>query len=111
MAVLDRYAYILESLQELSPGCKFSVDGETLDGIEWFDDNPTPQPSDEAIKTEHAKQVLLAESKMYQHDRYKSYPRILDQLDMLWHAIDDGALDKTSDFYIKLKKVKDDNPK
>ena len=30
---------------------------------------------------------------------------------MLWHAIDGDALDKTSDFYTKLKKVKDDNPK
>ena len=39
------------------------------------------------------------------------YPNIGEQLDMLWHAIDGDALDKTSDFYIKLKKVKDDNPK
>jgi len=30
---------------------------------------------------------------------------------MLWHAIDNDALDKTSDFYIKLQEVKDNNPK
>lgn len=39
------------------------------------------------------------------------YPDIGEQLDMLWHAIDTGTLDKTSDFYTVLKSVKDANPK
>ena len=39
------------------------------------------------------------------------YPEIHEQLDMLWHAIDSETLNKTSDFYKVLKKVKDDNPK
>lgn len=43
--------------------------------------------------------------------RGHKYPYVVEQLDMLWHAIDKGKLDKTSDFYINLKKVKDDNPK
>ena len=43
--------------------------------------------------------------------RAKEYPTIKDQLDMLWHAIDEGNLDKTSDFYLRLKKVKDEYPK
>ena len=47
----------------------------------------------------------------YIQDRRDSYPAIGDQLDMLWHAIDGNKLDKTSDFYKDLKKVKDDNPK
>ena len=45
------------------------------------------------------------------HNRRHSYPEIGEQLEMLWHAIDDGTLDKNSDFYKSLKKVKDDNPK
>lgn len=47
----------------------------------------------------------------YKHDRQQAYPKISDQLDMLWHSIDSGTLDKTSDFYTTLKQVKDDNPK
>jgi hypothetical protein len=51
----------------------------------------------------------------YKDDRKSSYPTIGDQLDMLWHAIDSGdwtaAKVKTTDFYTKLKTVKDDNPK
>ena len=47
-------------------------------------------------------------------NEYKSlrqYPSIGDQLDMLWHAIDNGTLNKTSDFYTAIKAVKDAHPK
>ena len=47
----------------------------------------------------------------YKFERKLEYPDIGDQLDMLWHAIDSGSLDKTSDFYLALKAVKDNNPK
>ncbi len=53
-------------------------------------------------------EVHNAETQM---KRRNEYPAIGEQLDMLWHAIDDGTLDKDSDFYKNLKKVKDDNPK
>lgn len=47
----------------------------------------------------------------YDKNRVLAYPQIAEQLDMLWHAIDSGTLDKTSDFYLKLKAVKDKYPK
>ena len=47
----------------------------------------------------------------YDISRLKEYPHFIEQLDMLWHAIDAGTLDKTSDFYTKLKAVKDKYPK
>jgi 4-hydroxyphenylpyruvate dioxygenase-like putative hemolysin len=47
----------------------------------------------------------------YKVKRQEAYPNMGDQLDLLWHAIDGDKLDKTSDFYKELKKVKDDNPK
>lgn len=50
-------------------------------------------------------------ARQYQRERHDLYPGIREQLDLLWHAIDKDKLDKTSDFYTKLKKVKDDNPK
>ena len=43
--------------------------------------------------------------------RKSEYPIIGDQLDLLWHAIDEGTLDKTSDFYTSLKATKDKYPK
>ena len=50
-----------------------------------------------------------------QEDRRIAYPPIAEQLDLLWHAIEDNnftnAKLKNTDFYLKLKEVKDDNPK
>ena len=43
--------------------------------------------------------------------RQDNYPEIAEQIDLLWHAIDDEIIPgKTSQFYIKLKAVKDNNP-
>ena len=42
--------------------------------------------------------------------RSKQYPSITDQLDMLWHAINSGTLDTSSEFYTRLKEIKDNNP-
>ena len=50
-------------------------------------------------------------AKQYSRDRAKAYTELEEQLDLLYHAIDAGKVDKTSDFYKDLKKVKDDNPK
>jgi len=47
----------------------------------------------------------------YTEKRKIEYPDPREQFDMLWHAIDDGTLDKTSDFYTALKAVKDKYPK
>lgn len=46
-----------------------------------------------------------------EYQRLRKYPSIGDQLDMLWHAIDTNTLNKTSDFYLAIKAVKDANPK
>ena len=47
----------------------------------------------------------------YDEQRKAEYSPIGDQLDMLWHAIDDGTLDKTSTFYTSLKATRDKYPK
>ena len=44
-------------------------------------------------------------------DRKLAYPLVEEQLDKLWHDIDNGTLNKTGEFYTALKAVKDNNPK
>jgi len=63
------------------------------------------------IEPENARLQAIADSLAYQQQRRLAYPRINDQLDMLWHAIDQGKLDKTSDFYTALATVKAQYPK
>ena len=43
--------------------------------------------------------------------RVGMYPKMSEQLDALWHDIDNGKLDKTGDFYKMVKNVKDSHPK
>ena len=38
-------------------------------------------------------------------------PSIGDRLDMLWHSMDTGEIDKSIEFYEALKKVKEKYPK
>lgn len=59
----------------------------------------------------------LAQSKLneqdngYKRSRVESYGSWNDQLDKLYHDIDQGKLDKTGSWYKAIKQVKDDNPK
>ncbi len=55
--------------------------------------------------------ILRDRFKLYFFERAVEYPQVKDQLDMIYHAIDKNKLDKTSDFYKEIKKVKDALPK
>jgi hypothetical protein len=43
--------------------------------------------------------------------RRTNYPRVTDQLDMLWHSMDTGEIAKSTAFYDAIKAVKDQYPK
>ena len=47
----------------------------------------------------------------YEYKRRQEYPSVVDQLDLLWHAIDLNQDLKASDFYATIKAVKDKYPK
>ena len=85
--------------------------GITKTGVlEWYDKN-IEKPTDDAVQTKLTELQADYDAKKYQRDR--NYPDIGEQLDMLWHAIDNGEIlgDKSCNFFKTLKKVKDDNPK
>ena len=65
--------------------------------------NRTP-PNDEIV-------LKLEEINRWSRDRRNQYDQFVNQLDQLWHDIDDDKLDKTGEWYKAIKKVKDDNPK
>jgi hypothetical protein len=47
----------------------------------------------------------------YIDQRKYAYPEIGDQLDMLWHAMDDGLIPKIEPMYSEIKAVKEQYPK
>lgn len=94
----------IDAIISLVPGVEVTVRGDEID---WH--GKTAPVTNAQIATELAR--LQAEYDAKEYQRLRQYPSIGDQLDMLWHAIDSGTLNKTSDFYTTLKAVKDANPK
>ena len=80
-------------------------------------DNPvTELPSEEVLnaKLKELQDTFDAVNNDVLVARRKAYARIPDQLDQLYHDIDDGKLGedaKTGTWYLAVKKVKDDNSK
>ena len=102
---------ITDAVLAIKADAKIVVRGDDVDGIEWID-GETPISKSDIL----AKQTELQseyDAKVYARTRAAAYPTIGDQLDMLWHAIDDNATLKTryADFHTAIKAVKDANPK
>ena len=116
-----------EAISAINSDLRFSVDEgieneeERFNNIIWYkgvDENnsviegePDNKPTWAEVEVEFAKVKAEGIANQYYKDRMFEYPKLEDQFDMLWHAIDDGTLDKTSDFYTALKVVKDKYPK
>jgi hypothetical protein len=100
---------ILEAILKINPTAEVTVDGNDINLITW-DNGTTPIPKADI----EAKMVELQadyDAKQYQRDRI--YPSIGDQLDMLWHSIDEDPTLKSKyfTFYEAIKSVKVKNPK
>ncbi len=102
---------IIKSILKINPNAKVVVKGDDINTceIEWHN-GTTPIP----VADIEAKMVEVQadyDAKQYQRDRV--YPSIGDQLDMLWHSIDQNPALKSQyfDFYEAIKAVKVKHPK
>ena len=85
---------IAKAIKAINPSAEFKYSNEDFSTLEWL--NGTTPISQADIQ---AKQVELRAdfvAKQYQRDR--KYPEIGDQLDMLWHSIDQDAALKSKYF-------------
>lgn len=55
--------------------------------------------------------MLIQHNEDYKKLRAAEYPKIADQIDALWHAMDDGLIPKIEPMYSEIKAVKDKYPK
>tara|TARA_Y100001960_G_C14335126_1_gene661968 strand:- start:95 stop:448 length:354 start_codon:yes stop_codon:yes gene_type:complete len=104
------YCSAMNAILALVSGAKFSIQGNDLSTIDW--QGGGTQPSDSAITAKIAElETEWDASEEARVSRFIAYPDIKEQLDKLFHDIDDGKLDKTGTFYTAIKAVKDANPK
>ena len=95
-------ATIIQAVLAINPDAQLTVSGEDFARIKWRDGTT---PIDKA--TIQAKQAELKISQAHIAPRRMAYPRIGDQLDMIYHDQVDG----TTTFQDAIKAVKDANPK
>ncbi len=95
---------IFKAIQSIRPGARFAVSGNSYEGLEWFDDNELPPPTEQEVYLAVIKQRQEWENTQYQRDRFDAYPSIQDQLDMLYHKGYDGWKEE-------INKIKEQYPK
>ena len=102
---------IIEAILKINPKAEVTVKGEDINTceIEWHNGTtPIPKADIEAKMVE-----VQAEYDANQYQRDRVYPSIGDQLDMLWHSIDQNPKLKSEyfEFYEAIKAVKVKHPK
>ena len=102
---------IIETILKINPNAEVVVRGNDINTceIEWHN-GTTPIPKAD-IEAKMVEVQADYDAKQYQRDRV--YPSIGDQLDMLWHSIDQNSALKSQyfDFYEAIKAVKVKHPK
>jgi hypothetical protein len=101
------------AIKALRPGARFDMvagNGE-FQFPRWEDPKGKPPPTKDEIMKEFERQKAVAEYYQYAYDRCNHYPDGFEQLDMLWHAVDKGIDLKDSEWYKKIKEVKEKFPK
>ena len=100
---------VIKAILKINPTAEVSVSEDDINTITW--ENGTTPISKADIEAKMVEVQADYDAKQYQRDRV--YPSIGDQLDMLWHSIDQNPSLKSQyfDFYEAIKSVKVKNPK
>jgi hypothetical protein len=100
---------IIKAIQKINPTAEVTVSGNDINTIQWHN-GTTPIPKAD-IEAKMVEVQADYDAKQYQRDRV--YPSIGEQLDMLWHSIDQNPALKSQyfDFYEAIKAVKVKHPK
>ena len=100
---------ISKTIKKINPNAEFSINADDINQITWHNGTtPIPKADIEAKMVE-----VQAEYDANQYQRDRVYPSIGDQLDMLWHSIDQNPKLKSEyfEFYEAIKAVKVKHPK
>jgi len=100
---------IEKAILKINPNASFEIRSKDINQITWH--NGTTPISKADIEAKMVEVQAEYDANQYQRDRV--YPSIGDQLDMLWHSIDQNPTLKSQyfDFYEAIKAVKVKHPK
>jgi len=98
-----------KAIKKINSNAEFTYQDNDINTIQWLNGTtPIPKADIEAKMVE-----VQAEYDANQYQRDRIYPSIGDQLDMLWHSIDQNPKLKSEyfEFYEAIKAVKVKHPK
>jgi len=101
------------AIKALRPGARWEITvagGEYIYHKWWHPDGLKP-PTKKEIDDELEFQTRLQKYYQYAYSRCAEYPDGFEQLDMLWHAVNNGQELKSSDWFQSVKAVKEKYPK
>jgi hypothetical protein len=101
------------AIKALRPGCTFEIAmaGGVITYHKWYHPDGLSAPTKAEIDEELVFQEKLAKHYQYAYDRCRHYPDGFEQLDMLWHAINEGVELKNSQWFKAIKEIKEKFPK
>ena len=96
------------AIATLRPGAKWGTLNNSI--VEWQDDQGREPPTWDEVEAEVVREVEIYNYYLYERNREKEYPSIVDQLDMIYHDIKSGNLNN-GDWITSIDLVKNNNPK
>ena len=73
------------ALFSLYPTAKWTLNGDTYDGLTWLSDN-VEKPTESVLLAECARIKAEYDAKEYQRQRAAEYPSFADQFGLLYHG-------------------------
>ena len=102
---------VIDAIKAINPNAEVSIGGNSVDSIQWL--NGTAEISKADIQAKQTELQTTYDAEQWKRNRQAKYPPIGDQLDMLWHSIDESPelKQKYFKFYEAIKAVKAKYPK
>lgn len=103
------YSTYAEAIAALRPNASFTIIGNNYDTLVWQEEGSNP-PTLQEIEVKFAEMLTAKNASEYARDRATAYPKIADQLDMLYHDIKNGTLNSGA-WIQTIEAVKTEYPK
>ena len=101
-------AEVIVAITNIRPNADVKVVNNDINKITWLGSNPT-NITTEQIQAEMNRmddKISNPDNYAYINKRQKEYPSIEEQLDTLWHDINNDKLNKNGNFYKLLNDIK-----
>lgn len=100
---------VSDAVKKLRPNAVFEITNTSF--TKWEDPSGLSAPSWDEIMEQVNKDELLYTSLQYARSRKSLYPKLEDQLDDIWHAINSGVALNESSWFKGIEEIKEKYPK